>query len=253
MDKETIAKNFSRCARTYDAYAGIQNKTGGHLLGLIRRNGFKQILEIGCGTGNYTLLLKNKFKTAKLLSVDISQTMLEQARGKFRKGEIEFNLADAENLSLNRNFDLITSNACFQWFGNLNTALRGYANLLDSEGQILFSIFGPGTFKELNESLRALNPGVSANAKNFITRDRLRLFLKNSFKEIEVDECNYEEDFSCLKELLRKIKYTGTRGEGFGGKILFTREALNRLEDIYLDKYKRIKATYQVFYCGAKK
>lgn len=253
MDKEIIIRNFSRYAHTYDRYADIQKRVASQLIALINQNGLRKILEIGCGTGNYTLLLRDKFRSAKLQAIDISEKMVEVASRKLQKHEVEFNVADAENINFRKKFDLITSNACFQWFEDLKGTLGNYVNYLNINGCILFSIFGPRTFKELNESLISLGMGASGNGVNFISQDKLRLLLENNFREAEIKEFTYEEDFACLKDLLRKIKYTGIRGEGLSNKALLTPKVISRLENKYLNKFKKIKATYQVFYCKGKR
>lgn len=253
MDKRVITRSFSRCANTYDRYADIQKRAASELLGLINQGDFRNILEIGCGTGNYTLLLMGRFKKAKLEAIDLSERMLEVACEKFKRGEVDFRVADAENTELGENYDLITSNACFQWLEDLRKALRKYKGSLSKEGIITFSIFGPGTFKELNESLKSLGLRTLGNGVSFTSQEALKSILEENFKEAQIKEALYEETFPCLKDLLLKIKYTGIRGGGFGEKMLFTPRVFERLQDYYLAKFKKIKATYQVFYCRARK
>jgi len=253
MDKRVIARNFSRCANTYDSYADIQKRCASELLGLINQEGFRNILEIGCGTGNYTLLLRGKFKKAKLEAIDLSKRMVEVACEKFKRGAVGFRVADAENTELRKNYDLITANGCFQWLEDLRKALRKYKGSLLEEGIITFSIFGPDTFKELNESLKSLGLSAFGSGISFTSQEALKSILEENFKEAQIKEALYQETFPCLKDLLRKIKYTGIRGEGFGARMLFTPRVFERLQDCYLAKFKKIKATYQVFYCRARK
>ena len=80
MNKEIIARNFSRCAYLYDRYADVQKKAALEILGQIQDYSFSKILEIGCGTGNYTLLLREKFKRASITALDISRKMIEVAQ-----------------------------------------------------------------------------------------------------------------------------------------------------------------------------
>ena len=247
MDKEVIIKNFSRYAHTYDSYADIQKGAAIELLGLINQNGFVKILEIGCGTGNYTRLLRDRFAKAKLQAVDISAKMIEIAFDKFKNDEVEFSVHDAERINLEKDYDLITSNACFQWFEDLESALKRYSHSLNTGGFLAFSVFGPGTFKELNESLKSL--GFSANGANFKSQDNLKSILEDSFEEVQIKEVLYEETFSSLKGLFEKIKYTGIRGTGAKDKTLFTPGFFKKIEENYLDKFSEIKATYQIFYC----
>ncbi len=251
MDKKFIIKNFSRYAHTYDRYADVQRRTALALLGMIRENNVNRILEIGAGTGNYTLLLREKFTDSSIKAIDISEEMIEVASGKIKDKRIEFILADAELIDLTESFDLITSNACFQWFEDLEAALRKYKNLLRENGLVSFSIFGPRTFWELNMSLKYLFKNISVTSENFMAKEKLEDLLNKNFKEAEIKESIFEESFPCLRDMLNKIRYTGINGNGLGRKILFTAQILRKLEEIYLNhsEKKQIMATYQVFFC----
>lgn len=252
MDKAIIARNFSRYAGLYDTHADIQKKAALRLLGLTKENNLAKILEIGCGTGNYTLLLKEKFKHARIKAVDISDKMIEIARGKLQGKNIEFIVADAENLCFKEEFDFITSNACFQWFSNLEDTLARYKSLLIKGGSISFSIFGPQTFWELNECLGCLFQNAAVPAAKFITVEEIKRILEKNFGKVEIEKVIFEQPFSSLRGLLNKIKYTGTRGYTEVNRS-FTAQTLKKLEKYYLEKFRKIKATYQVFFCLAQK
>jgi malonyl-CoA O-methyltransferase len=263
MDKKTIVRNFSKYARTYDKYADIQKLAASKLLGLVREDGFRRILEIGCGTGNYTLLLRERFKNASLKALDISDKMIEAASEKLKDRGIEFIVADAETADIKGDFDCVTSNASFQWFNDLGGTLKKYGAVLKKDGIILFSAFGPATFQELNISLRdVFSAGgrfacggkyISTAADNFMGKRELSRLLEGNFKKARVEEAFCEESFPHLKELLHKIKFSGIRGNGVSGGAIFTPRALRELEKVYLDRFKRISATYQVFYCEGRK
>ena len=252
MDKKTIARNFSRYAHAYDQYADAQRMAGLELLNWLKRGRYSSILELGCGTGNYTLLLKSKFRGAEIKAVDISDKMIEVAAKKIQDENIEFMVSDAEKLNLVREFDLITSNACFHWFGDLEKALLRYKDLLRKDGIILFSLFGPLTFWELNSSLGSVLKDTSIAAAGFISAEKAKRILCDNFKDAEIKEIEYEESFVSLIDLLNKIKYTGVRGNGLGNKFSFNRGALKKIEKVYLNKFRRIKVTYQIFFCRGR-
>lgn len=224
---------------------------------MIGERKFDSILEIGCGSGNYTLLLNERFTVAGLKAIDISQAMIDIASYKL-KNCVEFVVEDAETIDLNENFGLITSNACLQWLDDLEKALLKYKTLLDEKGVISFSIFGPDTFYELNQSLRKLT-GYSAAAVNFMPGETIEDILNRHFKHVSVQEMRHVEFFDKLKDLFDKIKYTGIRGEGLG-KRFFGVDLFNKLEENYRKSFcstdngkKRIPATYQIFLCRAEK
>jgi len=241
MDKKAILKNFSKYARFYDRYADVQNLAALKLANGIKNINPANILEIGCGTGNYTLLLRGKFKNAKIKALDISKEMIEVALGKISGKHIEFSVSDAENADFNEKFDLITSNACFQWFDNLEKALIRYKKLMRKNSVISFSIFGPATFRELNDILKNKLKNTSVAADNFIGEEKIREILGKNFKKIRIKEFIYQESFPRLKDLLDKIKYTGVRGEGLAGRAHLNRRLLG----------EKISATYQIFFCQA--
>ncbi|MEW5692268.1 MAG: methyltransferase domain-containing protein [Candidatus Hydrogenedentota bacterium] len=261
IDKAIISKNFSKYANTYDRYANIQNNAASDLLEFSGNRDPKYILELGTGTGNYTLLITEKFPLSKIISLDISEAMVKQARNKIYKAkslkngaEIEFLVADAEETHLTAKFDLITSNATFQWFNDLDLTLDSYKNMLNKNGLLSFSIFGPETFNELRSSIcEYLKKDSKITSSNFFSKEQLITILQKYFYNVSIKEIIYKENYSSLKELLLKIKHTGTQGIGLNKRLFFTKKIIADVEDVYKTISKNITATYQVYLCKAEK
>lgn len=97
-------------------------------------SGMKAI-DLGCGTGEQTAILADKFKEADFLGVDSSAEMLEKSktlatdRLHFRKATTEETLASGEK------WDLIFSNAALQWSNDHATLFPELIQLLNSKGQ----------------------------------------------------------------------------------------------------------------------
>ena len=75
----------------------------------------KRIVDLGCGPGNSTHALYERFKNAEILGLDASDDMLEKANKTypyltFKKCYLPEGLENK-----NGKFDLIFSNACIQW------------------------------------------------------------------------------------------------------------------------------------------
>ena len=254
MDKEYIRKNFSRYARYYDEHSTIQDLSASRLISKVRDNGFGNILDIGCGTGNYTRLLKEKFPQASIKAIDISDEMIKIAERKLKGESIEFTTRDGETIAPQEKFDLISSNATFQWFENLEETLTRYKTFLNKNAVISFSIFGPQTFYELNSSLKEVfGKEISTSSRNFIDRGPIKEILEQLFNDIEMEEEIYTETYDSLKRLLERIRYTGTRGNGTNGKGFWTPKMIDNLERVYRKGFKDIIATYQIFYCKGVK
>lgn len=251
MNKELIRKNFSRYAGYYDKYCSVQNLCALRLISKVAGREFNDILDIGCGTGNYTKLLRDRFPSARIKAIDISGDMIRIAGNKLRDEKTEFLVADAEEIDLRERSDFITSNSCFQWFEDLEGALVKYKNLLDKNGLILFSVFGPSTFYELNASLKEIfEEGNLISSCAFLEKSRLSAILKRHFKGVIVEEEILREQHNSISELLDKIRYTGARGLGVNGRHLWTGETINELQRVYSARFN-LAATYQVFYCRA--
>ncbi len=254
VNKRIIEENFSKHAQSYDQHSRVQNLCASILINEVGTNSFPSILDIGCGTGNYTKLLKEKFPKAKIKAVDISAEMIALAKSKLGGKKIEFIVADAESLNLEEEFDLISSNASFQWFQELEADLKKYKGALKKKGLILFSTFGPKTFFQLHSCLEEfLNKPLSISASNFLNKEKVEEILKGIFKEVRVGEEIYNQQFNSLLELLENLRCTGTRGDGLRGEIFWTPGAIASVEEIYRKRFKNIVATYQIFFCRGVK
>lgn len=250
IDKDRIRKNFSRYAVYYDKYCTAQMHSAVRLIEKVNSGKIRNILDIGCGTGNYTRLLREKFPHAAIKAFDISEKMVEIAKEKLQDKTTEFIVADAETKEFGENYDLISSNVSFQWFVDLESFFVRYKNLLRKNGTILFSIFGPHTYFELNMSLRELSgKNISIDSCRFIGKNKLNEILKKYFKKVFLEEEIFQENHESLLQLLKKIKYTGTTGNGIAYDGFWTFKRVEDLEKIYKKKFSNLTATYQIFYC----
>lgn len=77
----------------------------------VRDCGAKTIVDIGCGPGNSTAVLRSVFPHAQILGIDTSENMIATAREKH--ADIKFSVCSAEELC--GSYDLLFSNACLQW------------------------------------------------------------------------------------------------------------------------------------------
>jgi malonyl-CoA O-methyltransferase len=153
-DKERLGQNFGRRASHYDCYAHVQRRLADQLLQDLAQQpeNFGRILEIGCGTGYFTALLRRHFPTAQITAVDLAPEAVQAAR--VRLGDaagIDWRLADGEQ-EVSGMFDLITASSVFQWLGQPERACRLYWEHLQPGGVLAFTSLGPQTFQELAAS-----------------------------------------------------------------------------------------------------
>lgn len=89
------------------------------------------VYDLGCGPGNSTELLVQRYPDARVIGIDNSPAMLESARK--RLPGIEFELADINSWKPAQAPDLIYSNATLQW-------VPGHESLIPR----LFGLLAPG-------------------------------------------------------------------------------------------------------------
>jgi malonyl-CoA O-methyltransferase len=211
-----------------------------------------KILEPGCGTGLYTRMLLDAFRGASVFGVDISAAMVRVAKRGIDDPRARFAVADAEEIATG-SYDLVTSNAVFQWFLSLPRTLARMASLLPGGGLLTFSFFGPETYAELDAALRAsalrlgAHDGARVAAAAFHSREEISDALSSAFPRWDVVERRYHREFPTLADLLRSIRFTGTRGGGAGES--WSPGKLARVEEAYREREGGIRTTYQVFLC----
>ncbi len=95
-----------------------------------------KILDIGCGPGNSTQVLAQRYPNAEIIGIDSSKNMIEAARKNCP--QLEFRICDAssELETLGKDFDLVFSNACIQWIENHDRIIPYWMSVLKSGGAI---------------------------------------------------------------------------------------------------------------------
>jgi trans-aconitate 2-methyltransferase len=76
----------------------------------------RKVIDMGCGPGNSTELLVERWPDAQTTGLDSSPAMLEDARK--RLPNVQFALADAATWTPEQGTDLVFANAIYQWVPN---------------------------------------------------------------------------------------------------------------------------------------
>lgn len=119
----------------YNKFKNIRYQPFYDLADFIQPVSGMKAIDLGCGTGEQTAILADKFKEADFLGVDSSAEMLEQSKSletdrlHFRKATTEETLASGEK------WDLIFSNAALQWSNDHKTLFAELIELVNPKGQ----------------------------------------------------------------------------------------------------------------------
>ncbi len=94
------------------------------------------VLDLGCGTGQLTKRLTERFPSATVVGVDYSLGMLHQATARTER----LVQGDAQQLPLRPgSVDLITCTESFHWYRNQDTAAADLRDLLTPDGRLLIA------------------------------------------------------------------------------------------------------------------
>jgi trans-aconitate 2-methyltransferase len=131
-----------------DAYLKFEQERTQPSLDLLRRvelNNPKSIVDIGCGPGNSTHVLRDAWPGAKVIGLDNSKEMIDKARATYPHHE--WVLADAAEWESLEKYDLVFSNATLQWIPNHAMLLQHLFNMTSNNGamavQVPFNIESP--------------------------------------------------------------------------------------------------------------
>ncbi|WP_319204234.1 malonyl-ACP O-methyltransferase BioC [uncultured Ilyobacter sp.] len=256
IDKKRVNQNFSRGAKTYDNYAQVQRHMADKLEIFV--HGSKKeynILEVGCGTGIFSEKILKRFPNSKIDLLDISPAMVETAKDKLGDSpKLNFIVDDVENYSPEKKYDLIFSNATFQWIDDQKRLFSHLYSLLDYGGKIAFSTFGNKTYFELRESLSTLDPELKYSQK-FVKLDEVIEVVNKDYRILAADEDFFIENFENVMDFLKSIKGIGSNS-ALSNKRNFTREKFRALDKIYRDKFgdkNNINVTNHLIYMVLEK
>ncbi|MDH3393574.1 MAG: methyltransferase domain-containing protein [Desulfobulbaceae bacterium] len=249
--KETIRQRFSRAASTYESHADVQKEVARELAARLPAVPPVKVLEIGCGSGNYTALLTERFPDAGIVALDFAPGMVEAARQRFSDvSRVELLCRDGEEFiaSAGQDYDLITSNATLQWFDDPITALVGMAGAVREGGMLLCSLFGPETLAELGLGISAIcGQQVHLPSHRFPSLADIDAALSGVMPEVSCTEQLVQRRYGSLRELLQHIRKTGTSGWRSGCRPLLTKDRLRELEQWFLSEYGGYQISYQTF------
>lgn len=184
----------------------------GEMLQKLQSSSFKNILEIGCGTGISTEKIASQFKGSQIHAFDISKKMLEFAQKKPLLKNVSF-YQKIEELPLDISFDLIISNFSYHWWSR--SFCQRIKSLAGNQSQ--FAICAPsrkGRFASGNlaiaKTLQNLNPSRAAKTGKLagVTSDE----LKGDFPgyKFKISKITLAEVFNKKREFIETLKVRGS-------------------------------------------
>ncbi len=135
----------------YNSAAVLVREVGAQLVGRLDLVALKpkRILELGCGVGFCTQLLRKRYPEAEIWAVDDSAEILAYAR-KVSPSQIHWVCTPLDISTIeNHSIDLVVANLILPWCDDSKHILQEFLRVLRPEGLLMFSSYGPDTLREL--------------------------------------------------------------------------------------------------------
>jgi trans-aconitate 2-methyltransferase len=125
-----------------DLYLKFRNERTQPSIDLIRKIDIsfqpKSMLDIGCGPGNSSQALLERWPKAILTGVDNSEKMIEAAKKSYPNNT--WIVADASKYTTSVKFDIVFSNATIQWIPHHEKLFKKLYNLVSENGVLAISV-----------------------------------------------------------------------------------------------------------------
>lgn len=146
-------------AASYHRLSSPQFSWGLRVLELLTLRGDETVMDAGCGTGRLTALLLERLPRGRVVCVDLSGNMLEEARAHLAPrfgGRVQFFRADLAALPFNEMFDGVFSTAAFHWVPDHPSLFRALFQSLKPGGWLVAQCGGGPNLARLRERAATL-------------------------------------------------------------------------------------------------
>lgn len=250
IDKQQVARAFSKAAVSYDSVAQLQRRVADHLLEAVP-NTTGTVLDLGCGTG-YCLSALRERVAGRVIALDLAAGMVSYAANS-RPGQADdWICGDAEDLPLaDESVDLVFSSLSLQWCENFPAVCAELQRVLKPGGQALLATLGPQTLFELREAWQQVDQYTHVNS--FAEREYLQAAIDGSGLKLSSWHEDHEVvSYRRLGELTRELKNLGARNindgrpDGLAGRRRLI--ALTEAYEGFRQADGMLPASYQVWY-----
>lgn len=262
IDKKRVRASFGKAAESYDAAAVLQKLVRDEMLSRLDlvKISPKAILDAGCGTGAASHVLQKRFRKSQVISLDFAFQMLQKTRQTDVMQTLKTLLTgtsqnllcgDIEALPIkDSSVGLLWSNLAIQWCNDLDQALQEFHRVLEPEGLLMFSTFGPDTLHELRAATASASASTSVN--RFIDmHDIGDAMVRAGFSAPVLDVERFTLTYDDVKSVMRDLKSIGAHNANDGrARGLLGRGFLQKLEAAY-EQFRsngKLPATFEVVY-----
>lgn len=221
FDRRHVRHAFGRAARSYADASALQREVEGWLLESLMYLDDRvpeTVLDVGSGLGGAARAMRERWPKARIVALDAALPMLRAqapARGRGLLAglglgrDVDRVCADAAALPLaDDSVDVLFSNLCLQWTGDLAAVFAGFRRVLRPGGLLLVSTFGHDTLHELRHAFAQADdePHVSP----FVTIAQFGdALMQAGFRNPVVERDLLQQPHADLGALMRSLRDMG--------------------------------------------
>ncbi len=256
-----VGRRFSGAARSYETASPVQDEVARTVISLVPSDvaNPSRALDVGCGSGRLTALLRARWPEAEITGLDLADGMLAEARRRFAEDpHLHLRLGDAAHYE-DAPFDLVVSGSALQWLNPLAPALAHLATLVKPAGAFVAGIMTRPTLHELHEVRDAVAPLKRAHRRLPTLVDvRDALAGLSTMRLLSLTERTWTSSYADVPRFLRALRDAGvTGGDLSRGTAPLSRGELQELIALYARRFAdpagRVHATYGAAFCVLKK
>lgn len=250
--KWIITDEFSKHAELYDLYAFVQNRSASLFAKFVYEginNDYNPyFLEIGCGTGLFSVEIVHLFQEARLLLTDISNEMLSKAFLRVisvATASVEYELLDGENIPdfyVNEP-DTLISAFTLQWFFNPAESIKQFQQKIPSLKRIYLSFPTNGSFPEWKKY--AFETNVPYTANELPNPEKLQTDLESRFRSFRFETFEMSQKYLNSFDFFNSMKHIGA-GYSVKNKILSATQLRKLIKKWDADCSDGITVTHQI-------
>jgi trans-aconitate 2-methyltransferase len=144
-------------ASAYDRLADPQEAWARDVVGRLDLTGSETVLDAGCGSGRITRQLLERLPSGRVIGVDGSAAMIEQARAAIGSDpRVDLRVGNLLELELDEPVDAIFSNAAFHWILNHERLFARLFAALRPGGALEAQCGGEGNVAEWERAVEAI-------------------------------------------------------------------------------------------------
>jgi len=244
-----VEARFSDHASGYEREALVQNEAAEQIARWCLAGSTPvSILDVGCGTGRLTRLLRAELPAAKVTAIDPAPGMIAEAKQLCRTG-IEWRVGTIASLGPSDRFTHIVSNCALHWSDDLEADVRRLHAAGLPGASFTFSVMLDGTLAELHAIRRAIAPQVPTRGQLPDGSIIASTLHAAGWRIRHREERRVQTTEPDARGLVRRLRAQGVTGGVFSqGLRTLTRGELDQFYETYDRTYAQ-SGGVQVSYC----